>query len=95
MEFKLHHNGQIQPFCCCSLNSPMFKGRGGVINFENFATHMSQIGNNKSIFKKWFKKVPANGFEKISGLKFYSILVSSTTKFYSFLVSPTTKFYFI
>ena len=39
------------------------------------------------------KKVLENVFENFSGLKFYSISVSSTTKFYSISVSLTTKFY--
>ena len=42
------------------------------MNLENFAKHMSQIGNNKIVFKKKnaLKKVPENGFEIFSGFKF-------------------------
>ena len=35
----------------------MITSRAGVINFENFAIHMSQIGNNKNIFKKPIVKI--------------------------------------
>ena len=38
---------------------------GGVIYFENFAIHVSQIGNNKNIFEKQIKKIQVHFLKNV------------------------------
>ena len=60
--------------------------KGGVINFENLAIHMSQIGNIKNIFsqKIWLNKSPRKWIWNFFRMEILLHLVSPTTKFYSF-----------